>query len=133
MARALLDTHILLWWRSSPARLSRRQRADLLRWEKASDQVAISGITLWEIANLAEKRRIEMPSPADVWLGRLENDPMIVILPITARVATESARLTYGFHKDPVDRLIVATALCHGLRLMTADGRIRKWGHVPIV
>ena len=131
MARALLDTHILLWWRSRPARLSRRQRDDLLRWEKASDQIAISDISLWEIANLAEKGRIEIPMPADLWLGRLENDPMIRILPITARVAAESVRLTPSFHKDPADRLIVATALCYGLRLMTADDQIRKWGGVP--
>jgi PIN domain nuclease of toxin-antitoxin system len=133
VARALLDTHILLWWRSQPARLTRRQRGELLRWEKASEQVAISDITLWEIANLAEKGRIEIPTPFDLWLVRLENDPMITILPITARVAAESVRLTRSFHKDPADRLIVATALCYGLRLMTADHRIRNWGGVPVV
>jgi PIN domain nuclease of toxin-antitoxin system len=130
---ALLDTHILLWWRSRPVKLSRRQRDELLRCERASDTIAISGISLWEIANLAQKGRIEIPTPVDLWLARLEDDPMITILPITARVAAESARLTGSFHKDPADRLIVATALCHGLRLMTADARIRKWGGVPVL
>jgi PIN domain nuclease of toxin-antitoxin system len=45
----------------------------------------------------------------------------------------ESAQLAAGFHKDPADQLIVATARCHGLRLLTADERIRKWGKVAVV
>jgi PIN domain nuclease of toxin-antitoxin system len=55
------------------------------------------------------------------------------VLPITAAVAAESARLGRDFPKDPADRIIVATARCHGLRLVTADEHIRRWGKVPVV
>jgi PIN domain nuclease of toxin-antitoxin system len=133
MIRALLDTHVLVWWRAEPERLSGTYRSDLLRWEKASDQIAISDVTLWELANLVAKNRVLVPRPVDLWLEELESDPMVAVFPINAKIATEAARLGAGFHKDPADRLIVATALVHGISLMTADGRIRQWGQVPIL
>jgi len=100
--------------------------------ESRQKPVAISAITLWEIAMLAARGRIEMTGPADVWLEEIERHPLIEVLPLTARIAAESVRLGPDFHNDPADRIIVATARIHGLPLMTADERIRKWGKVPI-
>ncbi len=54
-------------------------------------------------------------------------------LPLTASIAVESVRLGDDFHRDPADQIIVATARCHGLTLITADERIRKWGKVNLV
>ena len=55
------------------------------------------------------------------------------MLPLSARIVAESIRLGGGFHNDPADQIIVASARCHGLRLATADERIRRWGKVSLV
>jgi len=66
-----------------------------------------------------------------MWLEEIESE--LVVLPITARIAAESVRLGDDFPKDPAGQLIAATARCHGLTLMTADERIRRWGRVPLL
>ncbi len=80
-----------------------------------------------------ERGRLEIPAPLELWLEEVETHPLIKILPLTARIVAESIRLGRDFHNDPADQMIVATARCHGLRLVTADERIRRWGKVPLV
>jgi PIN domain nuclease of toxin-antitoxin system len=63
----------------------------------------------------------------DVWLDSIDSHPFLTILPLTARNAAESVRLGDDFPNDPADQIIVATARCHNLTLITADERIRKW------
>jgi PIN domain nuclease of toxin-antitoxin system len=58
---------------------------------------------------------------------------MIRVLPMTSRIAVESVRLGPDFPKDPADQIIVATARCHGLSLITADEDIRRWGKLPVI
>ena len=132
MSEILLDTHVLIWWRLDSGRLGRSRIRRLQDLESRQKPVAISAITLWEIAMLAARGRIEMAEPAEVWLEEIEVHPLIEVLPLTSRIAAESVRLGADFHNDPADQIIVATARIHGLPLMTADERIRKWGKVPI-
>jgi PIN domain nuclease of toxin-antitoxin system len=131
MAELVLDTHILIWWRLDSKRLNRSQVSRLQDLENRQEPAGISAITLWEIASLSARGRIEVAVSLDVWLEEIERHGLIEVLPLTARVAAESVRLA-DFHNDPADRLIVATARVYGLPLMTADERIRKWGRVPI-
>jgi PIN domain nuclease of toxin-antitoxin system len=133
MSEMLLDTHVLIWWRLDSSRLGRSWIRRLQALENRQKPVAISAITLWEIAMLAARGRIEMVEPADVWIEEIEGHPLIEVLSLTARIAAESVRLGPDFHNDPADQIIVATARIHGLPLMTADERIRKWGKVPIL
>jgi len=133
MSAILLDTHILVWWRLDSKRLSRNQVKRLQDLENRQEPVAISAITLWEIAMLSARGRIEISEPPEVWLGEIEGHPLIEVLPLTARIAAESVRLGPDFHNDPADQLIVATARLHGLPLMTADRRIHRWGKVPVL
>lgn len=133
MPEILLDTHILVWWRLDSRRLNRNQIRLLLDLEKRGRPVAISAITLWEMAILAARRRIEIKDPLNVWLEEIENHPLIEMIPVTARIAAESVSLGSEFHRDPADQIIVATARLHGLRLMTADERIRRWGQIPVI
>jgi PIN domain nuclease of toxin-antitoxin system len=93
----------------------------------------ISAITLWELAMLGQRGRIEVTGPMDMWLTELERDPGVAVMPITSRIAFEAVHLSSGFPADPVDRIIAATALCHGLTLLTADRRIRDAGEVPVL
>ncbi len=133
MPSLLLDTHILVWWRAEPARLSRRQKQVLLECERRREPVALSVITLWELAKMVELGRRHIRMPLHEWLEEIEAHPLLAVLPLTARIIAESAQLGEGFHKDPADQLIVATARCHGLRLVTADERIRRWGKVAVL
>lgn len=82
---------------------------------------------------MVERGRLDIDRPLDLWLAEVESHPLISVLHITARIAAESVRLGEDFHNDPADQIIVATARCFGLRLITADERIRSWGRVLLV
>jgi len=129
----LLDTHILLWWRTEFRRLSRTQAQVLEELEQQGRPVGFSAISLREFAMMLHRRRINVDLPLDIWLDRIESHPLITILPLTTKIAAESVRLGDDFPRDPAGQIIVATARCHGLTLITADERIRKWGKVNLV
>ena len=132
MNRAVLDTHVLVWWRLGIGdRLSLPQKRLLERLDREGEFV-ISVITLWEIAKLVEAKRLAISSPLDLWLTEIEQHPRLRVEPLTPRIITTSATLE-NFHRDPADQLIVATAHCLGLPLITNDDRIRKWGGVVTV
>ncbi len=133
MPSFLLDTHILVWWKTDPKRLTSAQAAALSEVEKGRAQAAVSAITLRELAKMVERGRMEISVPLDLWLEEVVESPHVSVLPLTARVAAESVQLGEGVPNDPADQIIIATARCHGLRLMTADERIRRWGKVPLV
>ena len=122
----LLDTHVLVWWYLDSPALPPSFRALLERTEREGKRAALSAISLWEIAKLAERGRLQLHMGVDLLLEQLEADTLFEVLPISARVAVESTRLGPAFHKDPADQLIAATARCHGLRLMTCDEAIRR-------
>jgi len=129
----LLDTHILIWWLGEFDRLSGGQARALKHAEAAGESVGVAAMTLWEIAKLAERGRIQLAQTVDVILEEVERHRMITVLPLTARIALESTRLGDRLPSDPTDQLIVATARVHGLQLLTADERIRKSGAVPVI
>lgn len=129
----LLDSHVLFWWMTEPSRLTPAQRRALSHAEASDTGLAISSITLWELAMLAQRGRIELSRPADVWLAELEHDPALAVMPITGRIAFEAVRFGTDFPADPADRIIAATAVCHGLTLVTADRRIRDSREVAVL
>jgi len=85
------------------------------------------------MASLGHRGRLELSIPWDMWLEEISGYPVLEILPPTPMIAAESVRLGRDFPRDPADQIIVATARCHGLRLMTADEQIRGWGKIPLV
>ena len=127
----VLDTHVLVRDAIDPARLSSRAR-DLLEEGEASNSLACSDISLWEVATLASLGRIEFPGTLDSWLAIAANPKTVRILPITPMIATEVARLPDSFHRDPADRLIVATSRVHGMPVLTKDSAISKSGLVRL-
>ena len=74
-----------------------------------------------------------MGMPMDDWLHEIASNPLLSIFPITPNIAAESVRLGDEFHRDPADQIIVATARCHDLTLITADERIRRWAKVRVL
>jgi PIN domain nuclease of toxin-antitoxin system len=133
MPQVLLDTHVLLWWRTDPKRLSSAQRETLSEAERRGQPLLISAVSLRELAKMGARGLIELAVPWELWLEELELSPLVKVLPLTARIAAESVRLGRDFPKDPFDQIIAATARCHALHLMTVDQDIRRWGKVPMI
>jgi PIN domain nuclease of toxin-antitoxin system len=128
----LLDTLVMIWWLTDDRKLSREHAKLLERSERSGTAVGLSAISLWEIAKLVERGRIELTQSVDESFEQLETSAFISILPLTGRVAIESTRLGARFHADPIDQLIVATARCQGLTLLTVDERIVESGVVAV-
>lgn len=131
LSRLLLDTHIVLRWLSEPKRLSRDQARVLDRAHRHAEGLALSAITLVEVAILAGARRLSSKESLSQIFDTLQGDPAMRILPLTFEIADEVASL--GVLKDPVDRMIVATARVHRLQLVTSDQRIIESGLVSVV
>ena len=128
----LLDTHILLWWCHASEKVPQEFLGKIEGEEAAGRRLGISIISLWEIAKLVEKGRVDTAVSLDQWFPQLESHPTIEVLPLTGRIILESQRLGDKFPRDPSDQLIAATARVHGLRLMTVDENIAKSGVVAI-
>jgi PIN domain nuclease of toxin-antitoxin system len=95
--------------------------------------LALADISLWEAAKLVELGKLELSVPLAEFF-RLALTPELTVLPVTSAIAERVTTLeASGFHKDPADQLIVATALVHQLRLVSDDSRIRQWGKVPLL
>ena len=127
------DTHTLVWWLTGHERLTSAQTAALRRAEARGDRIGVPAICFWEIAKLVERGRLEFEVPADEVFDEIEEHPTIRLLELSPRIALESTRLGPGFHGDPADQLIAATARVHGLKLVTSDDRIRSSRVVGVV
>lgn len=123
------DTHVLVWWTSEPTRLTSRMQ-DALTTVSAERPLHVPDICLWEISTLVSLGRLRPTIPLRDWLARASAAPLVRVVPIDAAIAAEVAALPDSFHRDPADRLIVATARTLGLPLLTLDSRIRSSGLV---
>ena len=130
--RFLLDTHVLVRWLAAPKRLSREQTRILRDAVRHREPVAISAITLFEIAVLFGKDSVRSEIPVEELFTELESNPAFQIIPLTVDVAAEVAAIG-GSLRDPADRAIVSTARIQKLRLLTSDQRIIDAGLVPVV
>jgi PIN domain nuclease of toxin-antitoxin system len=130
--RFLLDTHIAIRWRGAPKKLSREQDRVLRDVDKTGEPIAISAITLLEMAVLLGDGRTQTVIPMEGLFTEFDTNPAIQIIPLTAEIAAEVAALG-GSLRDPADRAIVATARVRRLKLITSDQRIIDSGLVPVV
>ncbi len=128
--KLLLDTGILLRWFEGGRDLSPSHRR-ALRDAKTGEPLLVSDISLWEIATLSELGRIRLRLPLRDWLELATAPPLVTRCAITPAIAAEVAVLPSTFHRDPADRIIVATARVHGATLLTTDRPIIKAGIVP--
>lgn len=120
---ALLDTHILIWWLNDASRLSPEQR-EVVESASADSPLLVSDISLWEIATLYDLGRIRLTVPLREWLDKAVAPPLVRRQGISPAIATELAALPDSFHRDPADRILVATARVFGATLLTHDRRI---------
>lgn len=120
----VLDTHVLLWMDRDDAALGARAR-EQLSYAWSQGQVAVSAISFWECAMLAQRGRITLPTEPEIWRAELLQAGIHEI-PLDGRIAQRATRLE-GMHRDPADRFIVATAILNEATLLTADQNILSW------
>lgn len=123
----VLETHALLWWISSPDKVPRKSPRLLDKAISEKEAIAVSSITLWEIAMLVKHGRLELTMPVAVWISHLEAIPWLSFVSVDDGIAVRSVQLDAFAHRDPADRIIVATALGQNATLITADSRLRAY------
>lgn len=118
--KLLLDTHIWLWSLLEPEHLSQNV-LQALRSPKT--ELYISPITIWELIILVQKERVVLNNVVSEWVAEALSRVPIAEAPMTIGVALEADQVELP-HRDPADRLIVATARAYELTFVTADTRI---------
>lgn len=121
----LLDTHVVVWAAIERKRLSRSAESALRR-ARSSDGLAIASISLWEMASLFARGRIQTYGTIEACLRQVLETVVVVVKPITQEIAILAAQFPESYPRDPADRLIGATARAEGLALITQDERIRS-------
>lgn len=127
MSAVLLDTHVAHWWSAEPERVSARAGAAL----DEAEELAVAAISWFELAWLAKHERILLNIPSRSWLAGLS--AQVRTIGITPTIADTAVGLPSSFPGDPADRLIFATAIEHGLQLVTKDRAIRDYAHAGSV
>ena len=126
--RFLLDTHVALWLDSGDERLRSSTRASIDACWKNGGTIFLSAVTAWEIALLVDTGRIDLDIPVDAWIRRFLERPGIEAVSLGHQAAARSYQLHHVEHRDPADRLLIATAIELGCPLVTYDERIARFG-----
>lgn len=121
----ILDTHILYWWVNRTEGKLTEAHIDLI---ESADTLAISVMTCWEMVWLVKHGRISLKVPVSAWLDAVEMCGVTVV-PVSRAIAEISVNLP-EHHKDPVDRIIIATAIEHKAQVLSADQRFPEYPEI---
>ncbi len=119
----LLDTHVVAWAADDPKRLS-RDAISAIRRARRGGGLAVSAITLWELAQLVARGRVQVFGSVETSVRALIRD--MTVIPITPEIAALATQFPEDYPRDPADQIIGATARAEGMTLVTRDERIRR-------
>jgi PIN domain nuclease of toxin-antitoxin system len=120
----VLDTHAWIWLVSAPQLLSRPAHAAI----DSAEVIGVSAMSAFEIATKAVRGHLDLDRPIRTWIDHASTRDRIELLVVTPRICVTAALLAdVGFHGDPADRLIAASAIESRAPLVTKDGLIRRW------
>ncbi len=128
----VLDTHVWVWWLTEFQTLSVKAQR-LLAEAQPKNEIYVSSISVWEVAQLATRGRLELTLDYRDWLAQAESLPFVNFVPVDNRIAIKSIQLPPPLHQDPADRIIIATALLMGAPLITKDKDISRYPHVKTI
>jgi PIN domain nuclease of toxin-antitoxin system len=126
----LLDTHSLIWWVTKDKKLSPAAFAAI---EDDGPEILVSSMTIWEIALLVTHGRLGLSKSLEAWVASVEKIDKVEFIPVDNDIAVGAITLPGEFHKDPADRIIIATARKFGAPIVTADDKIRAYPHVRTI
>jgi PIN domain nuclease of toxin-antitoxin system len=119
----VLDTHIWVWWINDKFSYLSEQKINII---EQTERVAVSVISCFEIAQLVKRERLILPLPVNEWLQEALTPAGIELLPLSLAITCRAVDLT-DIHKDPFDRMIIATALDYEAKLMSVDGHFKNY------
>ena len=125
--RLVLDTHVWIWAvEGMTDRLDPRALSAIEQAARAAT-LAVSAISVWELAMLVKRGRLRLTTAVSSWIEASVRPPGVRIIPVGAALALDSVQLPdFDHHKDPADRIIIATARRHGT-LLTCDESLLDW------
>jgi PIN domain nuclease of toxin-antitoxin system len=121
-----------VWWVHGDDTLSKKAKAAITR-ELDGGQIVVSAISAWEIAMLVEREKLVLSMDVGSWLSTVAEIDAVRFMPVDNEIAVKSVELPGKFHKDPADRMIVATARKLAVPLVTKDEKIRAYAHVKTI
>lgn len=124
----VLDTHAWIWLLSEPSLLPDGAMSAI----NESDTIAISAISVWELSMLVKRGRLKLNTSPVSFVSATERDARFSIVSVDAWIAAEAVRLK-DIHKDPADRLILATATSLGSAIVSKDTRFPEYGVAPVI
>jgi PIN domain nuclease of toxin-antitoxin system len=127
----LLDTHVVIWLASDDPRLSKNAKAAIDEARQGQQGLAVSDFTLFELLMVFRKKRIGISISLESFLFEVEQ--RFVVLPITRDVCVQTLAFPANYPNDPADRIIGATAVVYGRKLVTADRAIRESRAIPTI
>ncbi|SJM89363.1 PilT protein domain protein [Crenothrix polyspora] len=119
----VLDTHIWVWWLNDKFNYLSAQQIDCI---EQAERVAVSVISCFEVAQLVKRERLILPLPINEWVHEALTPAGVEALPLSPVIACLAVNLT-DIHKDPFDRMIIATALHNQAKLMSVDGHFKNY------
>jgi PIN domain nuclease of toxin-antitoxin system len=125
----VVDTHAWLWWVNGQAALSEPARRVIDR----ADAIGVATISAMEVAALVRRGKIALESNARPWVAKALAAERVRELPLTAEIAVEAGSFGDDFVGDPADRIIYATAIVTGSKLVTRDRFLRGYDPVRTV
>jgi len=125
--RCLLDTHVWIWSQEELGNIGPKTEEILLG---PDNDLYVSPISTLEIARLIDLGQISIKGTLKSWIQQSVDNLLAVTLELSHEIAIEAYSLDKSFHKDPADRILVASAIVHDMTIITADGRILSYPQV---
>ena len=121
----VVDTHVIIWDALDPEKLSTAAKRALTRADR-DDGIVICEISLWEIAMLMKKKRLDVDAEYPTFIDLVLQSRNYFLQNLTPAIADASVNIDLGKNKDPADHIVAATAKVKGLSLITADQQIQN-------
>jgi PIN domain nuclease of toxin-antitoxin system len=129
----VLDTHALLWWvEQGSGKLGSEARRRIAS-ERRAGEIIVSSITAWEMALLIAKQRLGLAAELESWLSKVARIDRLRFAPVDNAIAIAAVNLPGPIHRDPADRIILATARHFNAALVTADRQLHAYPHVNTI
>ncbi len=125
----LLDTHAWIWWMDKPDKLGNKAQQSV----KKSKRIGVHVFSCFEIAILVEKAKITLEKAVDEWIADALSHSKIEVIPLSVAAAVKCTQLPGNFHRDPADRILLATCLLNDYPLITKDLLIERWGFIETI